>query len=85
MGFLSQWKIYLDELIQHSDPSAFKGRKLDATAFEKVCINCRHSCDFFPTFAQMSAEQLSQLYELMHATKDIWKPVEEVDNSGKRE
>jgi hypothetical protein len=33
----------------------------------------------------MSAEQLGQLYELMHATKDIWKPVEEVDNSGKRE
>ena len=22
---------------------------------------------------QMSAEQLGQLYELMHATKDVWK------------
>jgi len=25
---------------------------------------------------QMSAEQLGQLYELMHATKDVWKHVE---------
>lgn len=23
----------------------------------------------------MSNEQLGQLYELMHATKDVWKPV----------
>lgn len=23
----------------------------------------------------MSAEQLGQLYEVMHATKDVWKPV----------
>ena len=22
----------------------------------------------------MSAEQIGQLYELMHATKDLWKP-----------
>lgn len=26
----------------------------------------------------MSAEQLGQLYELMHATKDVWKPVSEL-------
>jgi hypothetical protein len=25
---------------------------------------------------KMSAEQLGQLYELMHATKDVWKSVE---------
>ncbi len=23
----------------------------------------------------MSAEQLGQLYEVMHVTKDVWKPV----------
>ena len=28
----------------------------------------------------MSAEQLGQLYELMHATKNVWKPVE--NNAG---
>ncbi|KJA20572.1 hypothetical protein HYPSUDRAFT_43083 [Hypholoma sublateritium FD-334 SS-4] len=57
MGFLSQWKTYLDQL--PLDPnSKFVGKKLDSTAFEK-----------------MSAEQLGQLYELMHAAKDVWKPV----------
>ncbi|KAG6337108.1 hypothetical protein ID866_1982 [Astraeus odoratus] len=25
-------------------------------------------------FEKMSAEQLGQLYELMHATRDVWKP-----------
>ena len=24
----------------------------------------------------MSSEQLAQLYEVMHVTKDVWKPVE---------
>ena len=24
----------------------------------------------------MSPEQLAQLYEVMHVTKDVWKPVE---------
>lgn len=27
---------------------------------------------------QMSKEQLGQLYELMHATKGLWKPVEQL-------
>jgi len=54
IGFLSQWKMYLEEL----PATNFNGRKLDPTVFEK-----------------MSAEQLGQLYELMHATKDVWKPV----------
>ncbi|KIJ62878.1 hypothetical protein HYDPIDRAFT_114004 [Hydnomerulius pinastri MD-312] len=56
MGFLTQWKMYLDEL--PSDPSARNFKKLDQTVFEK-----------------MSPEQLGQLYELMHATKDVWKPI----------
>ncbi|KAF8645867.1 hypothetical protein AX16_007525 [Volvariella volvacea WC 439] len=60
IGFLSQWKMYLDQLPQGEDAKGFKGKRLDPTVFEK-----------------MSAEQLGQLYELMHATKDIWKPVEE--------
>ncbi|KAI6155506.1 ACN9-domain-containing protein [Pisolithus tinctorius] len=56
MGFLTQWKRYLDELPR--DPSAKNFKKLDSTIFEK-----------------MSPEQLSQLYELMHATRGVWKPV----------
>ena len=31
---------------------------------------------FLLTESQMSAEQLGQLYELMHAAKDVWKPVQ---------
>lgn len=27
----------------------------------------------------MSSEQLAQLYEVMHVTKDVWKPVEPED------
>ncbi|GJE85544.1 LYR motif-containing protein [Phanerochaete sordida] len=56
IGFLSQWKMYLDALPR--DPEQpFTGRKLDPELIEK-----------------MSAEQIGQLYELMHATKDVWKP-----------
>lgn len=58
MGFLSQWKVYLDQMPQ--DPNGqFRGKKLDATSFEK-----------------MTSEQLGQLYELMHAAKDVWKPIQ---------
>ncbi|KAJ7091720.1 hypothetical protein C8R43DRAFT_1092479 [Mycena crocata] len=56
IGFLSQWKLYLDELPTGPEAKDFKGKKLDATVYEK-----------------MSAEQVGQLYELMHATKDVWK------------
>ncbi|EMD31278.1 hypothetical protein CERSUDRAFT_100473 [Gelatoporia subvermispora B] len=63
IGFLSQWKMYLDELPAEPDPQSFKGKKLDPTVVEK-----------------MSAEQLGQLYELMHATKDVWKNPSDNDN-----
>lgn len=66
IGFLSQWKAYLDELeLAQSETSgesaeakeaAWKGRKLDVEAFER-----------------MNNEQVGQLYELMHATKKLWK------------
>ncbi|KAI0342935.1 ACN9-domain-containing protein [Trametopsis cervina] len=60
IGFLTQWKIYLDEL--PADPNQeFRGAKLDQTILQK-----------------MSAEQIGQLYELMHAAKDVWKPVSEL-------
>jgi len=59
MGFLAQWKMYLDQLPAGPDAHAYKGKRLDPTIFEK-----------------MSSEQLAQLYEVMHVTKDVWKPVE---------
>ncbi|KAI0034548.1 ACN9-domain-containing protein [Vararia minispora EC-137] len=61
IGFLSQWKMYLDNLPVGEGEGAFRGRKLDPTVFEKL-----------------SQEQLGQLYELMHAAQDVWKPVEEL-------
>jgi len=63
MGFLSQWKQYLDELPSGSDAQGFSGKKLDSTVFEK-----------------MSPEQLAQLYEVMHVTKELWKPVESLSD-----
>jgi hypothetical protein len=39
IGFLSQWKLYLDQLPTSSDAAEFRGAKMDPTAFEKV----RHS------------------------------------------
>jgi biotin operon repressor len=30
----------------------------------------------------MSQEQLGQMYELMHATKEIWKPVDQLQKEG---
>ncbi|KAJ7284436.1 hypothetical protein C8J57DRAFT_692833 [Mycena rebaudengoi] len=56
IGFLSQWKVYLDDLPKGPEAKTFSGKRLDATVYEK-----------------MSAEQIGQLYELMHATKDVWK------------
>ena len=61
IGFLSQWKAYLDQIVptnpdEKIDWSGTGGRKLDMEAFEK-----------------MSNEQVGQLYELMHATKGLWK------------
>lgn len=36
IGFLSQWKMYLDELPRGPDAKNWGGKKLDATVFEKV-------------------------------------------------
>lgn len=38
IGFLSQWKVYLDELNVNAGPE-FKGKQLDPTVFERVCQN----------------------------------------------
>ena len=40
MGFLTQWKMYLDELPRNRD-SRFSGKRLDPAVFEKVCFCTR--------------------------------------------
>ncbi|KAF8824802.1 hypothetical protein HHX47_DHR7000268 [Lentinula edodes] len=62
IGFLSQWKLYLDALPASKEGEMFVGEKLDPFLLEK-----------------MSSEQLGQLYELMQATKDVWKPSQSVN------
>lgn len=52
IGFLSQWKKYLDDLQE----GGVEGRRLDVDSMDRL-----------------SVEQVGQLYELMHATKEVWK------------
>ncbi|WVQ69921.1 acetate non-utilizing protein 9, mitochondrial [Kwoniella botswanensis] len=68
IAFLSQWKLYLDELQQSSGQGreVWRGKKLDTVSFEKL-----------------SKEQVGQLYELMHATKDVWKSPEQLEQEAK--
>lgn len=60
------------------DPNVkFRGKKLDATSFEKVCGPALLLTNpYIVSTVQMSSEQLGQLYELMHAAKDVWKPIQ---------
>ena len=36
IGFLSQWKVYLDQIPAGPGAQRFRGKKLDPTIFEKV-------------------------------------------------
>ena len=38
IGFLSQWKSYLDQIPAGPEAQQFKGRKMDPTVFEKVFL-----------------------------------------------
>lgn len=38
MGFLTQWKMYLDQLPAGSEGHAYKGQRLNPTVFEKVRV-----------------------------------------------
>ncbi|GHJ90468.1 hypothetical protein NliqN6_6870 [Naganishia liquefaciens] len=68
IGFLSQWKVYLDEVRGQTGRASgkgarpFSGRPLNTEFFEKL-----------------SDEQAGQMYELMHATRDIWKTPDELE------
>lgn len=36
IGFLSQWKVYLDQIPVEPNAKRFRGKKLDPTVFEKA-------------------------------------------------
>ncbi|EST04784.1 Complex 1 LYR protein [Kalmanozyma brasiliensis GHG001] len=56
IGFLSSWKMYLDQLeVQQGQPGGFRGERLDAQLLEK-----------------MSDEQIYQIHELMTATQEAY-------------
>ncbi|CAE6499577.1 unnamed protein product [Rhizoctonia solani] len=80
IGFLSQWKMYLDQLEQQANSAGgferFTGRRMDPTVFEKARKRTHDQNRNIEHVYQMSTEQIGQLYELMHASKEIWKPVE---------
>lgn len=71
VGFLSEWKTYLDQL--PPDPASaqsWRGAKLDPKLFEKVCI-LQMASVLHNNRMQMSGDQISQLYELMKATREV--------------
>ena len=72
IGFLSQWKVYLDQLPLGPEAQHFRGKKLDPTIFEKVCVGQSVRSSHRRRIFQLSEEQLGQMYELLNATKDIW-------------
>ena len=64
IAFLGQWKLYLDE-VQGSVAS-----ESQATSREARWTGRKLDMD---ALNKLSKEQVGQLYELMHATKDVWK------------
>lgn len=38
IGFLSQWKVYLDQIPVGPEAQLFRGKKLDPTVYEKVRV-----------------------------------------------
>lgn len=80
VGFLTQWKIYLDGL-EENRGFHYKGKQLDVAQFEKVSAifkmecNLDHKLNNFYTFSQLSEEQLYQLHELMTVTKEVYDPL----------
>lgn len=63
IAFLSQWKQYLDELESTTKEARKTGEEIQWSG-RKLDVD---------NLDKLNAEQVGQLYELMHATKDVWK------------
>lgn len=74
----------MDEM--RSTSGDFRGRPLDQTVLESVRTLLRrragrNGMSLTRWSSKMSSEQIGQLYELMHAAKDVWKTPEELARS----
>ncbi|KAK4685069.1 hypothetical protein P7C73_g5089, partial [Tremellales sp. Uapishka_1] len=69
IAFLSQWKQYLDAIQE----STIENGKWVGRKLETEA------------FEQLSPEQVGQLYELMHATKEVWKSTEQLEADALKE
>ena len=66
IGFLSQWKAYVEQM----EAAQSEAEGTSDQAKEAVWKGRKLDVE---AFERMSNEQVGQLYELMHATKDLWK------------
>lgn len=79
IAFLSQWKVYLDQIessvLADAGASDTKGKGKASRVGGAGVGSAMWRGRKLDTaeFEKMSAEQVGQLYELMHATKDVWK------------
>ncbi|OCF36440.1 acetate non-utilizing protein 9, mitochondrial [Kwoniella heveanensis CBS 569] len=71
VAFLGQWKLYLDDL-----ESSISSRGDAADIGTKQWRGRKLDSE---AFEKMSKEQVGQLYELMHATRDVWKSPEQLE------
>lgn len=53
ISLLSQWKLYLDEPLQHEDGQSFSGKKLNPVVFEKVCRTVNVHITLFACFGTL--------------------------------
>ncbi|WVF72029.1 acetate non-utilizing protein 9, mitochondrial [Kwoniella sp. CBS 6097] len=70
VAFLGQWKLYLDDIensIQGGNAGEIGTKKWRGRKLDSEA------------FEKMSKEQVGQLYELMHATRDVWKSPEQLE------
>ncbi|KAL7424223.1 hypothetical protein Q5752_001809 [Cryptotrichosporon argae] len=65
IAFLSQWKAYLDAL--EPQVAAGQGAAWAGRRLDTALMDT------------LSDEQVGQLYELMHATRDVWKSPEQLE------
>jgi len=63
MGFLAQWKMYLDELPAGPDAHVYRGKRLDPTIFEKVSVTV--------FVAEINAERWCSTLDVVRAARAV--------------
>jgi hypothetical protein len=80
VGFLGQWKLYLDHLESTQGTGAAPGRRLGPDTLEKVRLE--NGLGRRLRRPQLSAEQVGQLYEALQATRDLYAPQAQAQHVG---